>query len=146
MKKTFDAVTVRESISFEAVKDYGIDSAILAHDPAFLLSAKNAPPKQNAIGINLSPLALGLGSNDMIMSNYVTLIRYLLDNTDMKVYLIPHVVWKDNDDRIPLTLLKKAFDSNRQNKPCFVRISVDSEENVLPFVPGGKANIDSIRD
>ena len=41
---------------------------------------------------------------------------------------------------------KKAFDMNRQNKPCFVRISVDSEENVLPFVPGGKANIDSIRD
>ena len=41
---------------------------------------------------------------------------------------------------------KKAFDSNRQNKPCFVRISIDSEENVLPFVPGGKANIDSIRD
>lgn len=41
---------------------------------------------------------------------------------------------------------KKAFDNNRQNKPCFVRISVDSEENVLPFVPGGKANIDSIRD
>ena len=41
---------------------------------------------------------------------------------------------------------KKAFDNKRQNKPCFVRISVDSEENVLPFVPGGKANIDSIRD
>ncbi|BDC94162.1 biosynthetic-type acetolactate synthase large subunit [Treponema bryantii] len=41
---------------------------------------------------------------------------------------------------------KKAFDNNRQNKPCFVRVSVDSEENVLPFVPGGKANIDSIRD
>jgi polysaccharide pyruvyl transferase WcaK-like protein len=48
------------------------------------------------------------------MSNYVTLIRYLLDNTDMKVYLIPHVVWKDNDDRIPLTLLKKAFDSDER--------------------------------
>ena len=41
---------------------------------------------------------------------------------------------------------KKAFDANRQNKPCFVRVTVDSEENVLPFVPGGKANIDSIRD
>ena len=41
---------------------------------------------------------------------------------------------------------KKAFDANRENKPCFVRISVDSEETVLPFVPGGKANIDSIRD
>ncbi|MCR4743016.1 MAG: biosynthetic-type acetolactate synthase large subunit [Treponema sp.] len=41
---------------------------------------------------------------------------------------------------------KKAFDSKRGNKPCFVRCSVDSEENVLPFVPGGKANIESIRD
>ena len=41
---------------------------------------------------------------------------------------------------------KKAFEANRQNKPCFVRISVDPEESVLPFVPGGKANIDSIRD
>lgn len=40
----------------------------------------------------------------------------------------------------------KAFDSKRENKPCFVRISVDPEETVLPFVPGGKANIDSIRD
>ena len=41
---------------------------------------------------------------------------------------------------------KKAFAPKRENKPCFVRVSVDSEENVLPFVPGGKANIDSIRD
>lgn len=40
---------------------------------------------------------------------------------------------------------KVAFDSNRKNKPCFVRVSIDSEEDVLPFVPGGKANIDSIR-
>lgn len=38
----------------------------------------------------------------------------------------------------------KAFDSKRPNKPCFVRISVDPEETVLPFVPGGKANIDAI--
>lgn len=38
----------------------------------------------------------------------------------------------------------KAFDSKRPNKPCFVRISVDPEETVLPFVPGGKANIEAI--
>ena len=114
LKKTFDAVTVRESISFDAVKTFGVDSAVLVHDPAFLLPVKKAPEKQNAVGINLSPLALGLGNNDMIMSNYLTLVRYLLDNTDMKIYLVPHVVWKDNDDRIPLTLLKKAFDSEER--------------------------------
>ena len=41
---------------------------------------------------------------------------------------------------------KKAFNEKRPNKPFFVRVRVDPEENVLPFVPGGKANIDSIRD
>ena len=41
---------------------------------------------------------------------------------------------------------KKAFSPARNKKPCFVRVRVDPEENVLPFVPGGKANIDSIRD
>lgn len=40
---------------------------------------------------------------------------------------------------------KKAFDQNRKNKPYIVTVKVDPEENVLPFVPGGKANIDSIR-
>lgn len=40
----------------------------------------------------------------------------------------------------------KAFSPDRKEKPCFVRIRVNPEETVLPFVPGGKANIDSIRD
>ena len=39
---------------------------------------------------------------------------------------------------------KKAFDNNRKNKPFFVKVRVDPEECVLPFVPGGKANIDCI--
>ena len=41
---------------------------------------------------------------------------------------------------------KKAFDSSDAAKPCFVKCSVDSEEDVLPFVPGGRANIDAIRN
>ena len=41
---------------------------------------------------------------------------------------------------------EKALSLNRSEKPCFVRFMVGSEENVLPFVPGGKANIDSIRN
>lgn len=48
-------------------------------------------------------------------------------------------------DKDPQWFLK-AFDSKRKNKPCFVKVRIDPEESVLPFVPGGKANIDSIRD
>ena len=40
---------------------------------------------------------------------------------------------------------KTAFDSDAKNKPCLVRVKINPEELVLPFVPGGKANIDSIR-
>lgn len=40
----------------------------------------------------------------------------------------------------------KAFDPNRENKPCLVRMRINPDEFVLPFVPGGKANVDSIRD
>lgn len=41
---------------------------------------------------------------------------------------------------------KKVFASNADKKPWLVKVSVDSEENVLPFVPGGRANIDAIRN
>ena len=40
---------------------------------------------------------------------------------------------------------KKAFDTKRKNKPFIVTVSVDPEEEVLPYVPGGKANVESIR-
>lgn len=51
------------------------------------------------------------------------------------------VIDADTDD----LWYKKAFDTNRKNKPCLVRISIDSEETVLPFVPGGKPNIEAIK-
>ena len=38
---------------------------------------------------------------------------------------------------------KKAFDPNRK-APVFVRVRVDADEDVLPYVMAGKANVDSI--
>lgn len=110
---TFDLITVRETLSFEALKSFGVNNAYLVHDPAFLLEPKNAPSKQNAIGINLSPLVLNNPNKDMIMNNYLNLVKYVLDNTDMDVKLIPHVVWESNNDREPLNSIKNTFNSER---------------------------------
>ena len=33
------------------------------------------------------------------------MIHYIIDNTDMNVALIPHVVWNGNDDRTPIDIL-----------------------------------------
>ena len=49
------------------------------------------------------------------MKNYSKLIEYILENTDMNVALIPHVIWKDNnDDRIPSRELYEKFKSTNR--------------------------------
>lgn len=111
--ETFDLITVRESLSYDALKEFGIDNAYLIHDPAFLLEPKDAPEKQNAVGINLSPLVLSNPNKKVIMDNYLNLVKYILDNTDMDIKLIPHVVWSENDDREPLSVIKATYETDR---------------------------------
>ena len=56
------------------------------------------------------PLILHCSRNEnLVIRNYCLLIKYILDNTDMSVALIPHVVWDSNDDRLPLRRLFDAF-------------------------------------
>ena len=43
------------------------------------------------------------------MENYRELIRHVMAHTDLSVALIPHVVWKNNDDRTVLKELYREF-------------------------------------
>ena len=45
------------------------------------------------------------------MENYRQLIRHVLDTTELGIALIPHVVWKNNDDRTVLRALYREFQS-----------------------------------
>lgn len=45
----------------------------------------------------------------MILQNYITLIQYIINQTDMQIALIPHVIWTHSDDRIPLQILFNKF-------------------------------------
>ena len=111
--RTFDKILVRESISYEALQAKGLTNAALYPDPAFTLKPSESAqvlPEKNTTGINISPMALQYGAEDSnIMGNYEELIRYILSETDMQIALIPHVVWKGNDDRIVLKKLKEVF-------------------------------------
>lgn len=55
------------------------------------------------------------GTQDsLILENYEKLISFILEETDMNVCLIPHVVWEYNDDRVPCRFLYNKFkDTNR---------------------------------
>ncbi len=113
----YDLITVRESISLEGMQKAGLgDRVVSCADPAFQLEMTDTPlpdgfTKENTIGINLSPLAVSCGSH--VMENYVELLRFILEETEDSVLLIPHVVKKNNDDRQTLCMLASHFESER---------------------------------
>lgn len=113
--KGYTHIFARESITFQAMKDKGIEQVSLYPDPAFQLNRIDLPLPEgfienNTVGINVSPLIIGHEQNNGVtLKNYITLIQYLIDHTDMQIALIPHVVWAQNDDRKPLQELYQHF-------------------------------------
>ena len=117
--KGFDLVTVREPLSYEILKNHGVEAVQVA-DPAFLLNKKELPLptgffEGNTVGINISPLINDYeGGESIAFQNYVKLIEYIMNETDMNVCLIPHVIWEPVDDRKPMKQLLEIFkDSGR---------------------------------
>lgn len=113
--KKYQFITARESLTYEALRDHSLKNVLLIPDTAFLLDAiEKELPKgfqdNNTIGINISPLVIKQEKESgIIIKNLEILIGHILDHTDMSVALIPHVVWKDNDDRKPLSLLFQKY-------------------------------------
>lgn len=46
---------------------------------------------------------------DITIQNYIKLLDYIINNTNLNIALIPHVVWKHTDDRKPLSVLYRKF-------------------------------------
>lgn len=117
--ESFDYITARESISYQALKKVN-NNTFLVPDPAFMLDRIDLPlpsgwKSGNMIGINASPLILSNATSaKLILEAYYKLISKILNLTDCGIALIPHVVWKQNDDREILKLLYDKFkNSNR---------------------------------
>lgn len=108
--KSYDLISARESITYHAMKEAGLQNVVFYPDSAFSLKKVDMPLKENTIGINVSPLVER--KSDKVYENYDQLISYILKNTDCNIALIPHVVWNDNDDRKALRQLYDAFDHN----------------------------------
>ena len=101
----FDAITVRESISYEAFVKCGLgDKARLVADPAFLLEPESVELPEGfkegkMVGINLSPLILNYTDNkEKVVESVHSLIDHILDTSEMNVLLIPHVRIPNGDD------------------------------------------------
>ncbi|TPN89143.1 polysaccharide pyruvyl transferase family protein [Aquimarina algicola] len=118
--KQYEFIFARETITYNALLEKGVEKARLCPDPAFLLEKEEVELPQgfeegNTIGINLSPMIMSYEKNEgAAFDNYKALIEYLIAETKYQIALIPHVMWDHNDDRIPLKKLYENFkDTNR---------------------------------
>ena len=112
--RRYNLIVARESITYEAVRHVQ-QNTLLTPDPAFFMEPQicnvdDCFSTGNIIGINISPMIISNETNTgAAYENYKQLIRYILTETDANVALIPHVVWKSNDDRTVLRQLYHDF-------------------------------------
>lgn len=115
----FDLITAREPITYQFLKEINPNTVKVA-DPAFLLDRVDLPlpdgfQEGNTVGINVSPLIMKYSTeSNLILDNYRILIRYILEETDMSVCLIPHVVWSYNNDLEPINILYREFGASNR--------------------------------
>lgn len=111
--KGYSLITVRETLTYDLLKSYGLDNVELYPDPAFIMSSDESKvpslmKEGRWIGVNISPM---IQENEKVtgitINNYRRLCSDILGETDYNIVLIPHVVWKQSDDRLPL---KQLFD------------------------------------
>lgn len=117
----YDLITARESITEQALREAGISENVkLFPDPAFCLEPEEtALPlgflPGRTIGINISPMVVDCETvKGVTIKNYRKLIDSILKTSDYHVALIPHVVWKNNDDRITLQELYQGYEEEER--------------------------------
>jgi polysaccharide pyruvyl transferase WcaK-like protein len=119
--KAYDLITVRESLTADLLQKHEIaNSVIRCADPAFTLKIQETSwnahifSQSKVIGINVSDLMRNYDSYpNATYKNFYRLIQYITENTDYNIVMIPHVIKKGNDDRIPIANLASEFDLNR---------------------------------
>lgn len=120
--KTFDLIVTRESMTYETLINCGIDkNTVLYPDPAFTLDIDTAfgssfEVKPNTLGFNISSL-IGeyADEGESIESIAVGFLRYVLENSDKNILLIPHVTKKEDGDQLILGRIAERLGSDRMS-------------------------------
>ena len=120
----FDLITVRDPISYQALIDNHVNAKIIrCADPAFLLPIEECilpdgwePEKM--IGLNFSPMVMGnIADKDGPRHAIDSLVEHILDSTDDKIILIPHVRISFTDD---MDELKRIYDKYSYTKRVLI--------------------------
>lgn len=117
----FDLVTVRESLTYKNFqKILPKDKLKYYPDPAFIINPEEVElpvewKENNMLGLNLSSLITEDkygGGQKLVLESYFNLIEYVIDNTDLNIALIPHVM--KNSDLSTLRILYDKYKNTRR--------------------------------
>lgn len=119
--KGFDLIVARETFSYDALIKNGIDkNTVLYPDSAFLLPVdekmnETFEVKKHTIGINISNFVYprNCDENHPAKKAVFALIRYILDETDLNILLIPHVTRNNAADCETLSEIYEKFKCER---------------------------------
>lgn len=111
----FDLITARESITYSALRERGVERVRLYPDPAFAMEEERLPlppgwREGQMVGLNLSALVERYERTPGgALSASAELVRHILEHTECGVVLVPHVTGRPSDDRFPLGALYREF-------------------------------------
>lgn len=119
--KGFDLIVARETYSYNALIENGIDkNTVLYPDSAFLLPVdekmnESFEVKEHTVGLNISNFVYpkGCDENHPAKKAVFSLIRYILDETDLNILLIPHVTRDNKADCETLGKIYQKFKCDR---------------------------------
>ncbi|MEN1937239.1 polysaccharide pyruvyl transferase family protein [Paenibacillus sp. 102] len=99
--KQFDLILARETLTYNMLKNKGLNNVKLCADPAFTMEKEELElPKGwqegNTIGLNFSPLVWNRNKDSQVAVR--DLINHILDTTDSIIALTPHVMQDGNND------------------------------------------------
>lgn len=110
--RTFDLILARESLTYNILRDKGLNNVRLVADPAFTMEQEELPlpsgwKKGDTIGLNFSPLVLK--KNPEAKNSVRELIKHILKTTNSTIALTPHVIEEGNDDYALLSEFYQDF-------------------------------------
>lgn len=128
-------IAARESLTYQALREKGLGNAKLYADVAFLLEPKSIELPKNflkgqTVAINVSPLVMRREKEKGVVKEAIlSLINYILQNTDMHIALVPHVVMPmDNDYSALSELFERYRDSKYKDRICLCSDKLSAAE------------------
>ena len=126
--KSHHLITARESETYNALVNHGLTNVIKVSDIAFTLTPEPVDFKLNDyVVLNISPLILK--RNPLVQPAYQSLLDYILNETNMNIALVPHVVQPVDNDYDAL----RSLDFRNSNRVKLVsdKLSAGQYKNII---------------